>query len=487
MFEKDRDAFSYGVTAVENTFLLEYMPAAKGDYVKVYLWGLMQSARAGEPCGLEETAQALFMTPAEVEAALRYWERRGLVSRMREEPPLYRFYSPLQRAAEGKSAAVRADDDYVAFSESVYALFGDRRKVSPSEIAYVWEWVQDIGLSPEAVLMLLTHCIGQRGVQFSFKRAEPLAVRMKEENAVSPEDAENFLRHDQAVHEGVRRVLARMGKRRAASEDEIALYEKWTGEWGFAPDAVLDACREMTKGDPSFKYLDGILAGVRGRSGARTEEQVRRQLDDEEKSLRLAKEVFGGLADLSPETAIRLYRQFAEMYPHPVLMLAADECRRKKGRRIEDLQALLLSWQGRGLKTEEDVRGFLSAYREANLALREIFEACGQPGQPAEGDRALYRKWREWGMDQPLLLHAAEQARAAQGSKTAYLDKVLEAWHEAGIRDISQAKARPAAKKAGGGAGKKVSAQMYTQRDYTEEELDAVSGDLIEEAKNYRG
>ncbi len=66
----------------------------------------------------------------------------------------------------------------------------------------------------------------------------------------------------------------------------------------------------------------------------------------------------------------------------------------------------------------------------------------------------------------------------------AYLNRVLETWHEAGITDISQVQARksPAApvKK------KTVSAQQYTQRQYTEEELLAVSDDLIEEARKRR-
>ena len=35
--------------------------------------------------------------------------------------------------------------------------------------------------------------------------------------------------------------------------------------------------------------------------------------------------------------------------------------------------------------------------------------------------------------------------------------------------------------------GKSVSATQYTQRDYTEEELDAVTADLIEEAKKFKG
>ena len=42
--------------------------------------------------------------------------------------------------------------------------------------------------------------------------------------------------------------------------------------------AILDACAETTKGDPSFKYLDGILNGIRSRSDARTGDQVKQQL-----------------------------------------------------------------------------------------------------------------------------------------------------------------------------------------------------------------
>ena len=88
-------------------------------------------------------------------------------------------------------------------------------------------------------------------------------------------------------------------------------------------------------------------------------------------------------------------------------------------------------------------------------------------------------------MSRELILFAAEQSRAAQGSKIAYLDKVIEEWHKAGVTELSQAQAmkKPAPKK----AGKTVSAQGYEQRSYTEEELLSVSDDLIEEARKQRG
>ena len=480
MFDWDQEAAAFGVTALENRFITDYLPAAKGDYVKVYLWGLYACAHKRPDDSPEQIAQELGMAPAEVEAALRYWERRALISRVGDKPPQYRFYSPTQRQLS-PGAALGVDGEYVSFAEAVYAAFGDRRKVNPAEIARAWEWVQDVGLTPEAVLMLLQHCIAQRGPHFSFQAAERLAVSMKEAGVAGPDDAESFLQHNQAVHDGARKVLSRMGKRRLPSDDELALYEKWIGPWQFSPQAVLAACRETTSGDPSFKYLDGILSGLRARGEARTETQVQKQLDREKSEKDRAQEVFSRLGG---PAAARQYQALLEIQPHPVLLLAADECRRNH-KNLEDMQLLLESWKRRGLETEEAVQGYIRLRLAQNAALREIFEACGHAARPTDADRALYQKWQGFGYDQELILCAAEQARAAQGSKTAYLDKVLEAWHEAGITDVSQARARK--KPEGKRGGKTVSAQQYAQRQYTEEELLAVSDDLIEEARKQRG
>ena len=152
MFDLDQEALAFGATALENRFITEYMPAAKGEYVKVYLYGLYACAARKEDFSLGEMADALMMAVKDVEAALRYWERRGLVTRLNSDPPAYRFYSPNQRAQA--PAPFMADEDCVSFTEAVYSAFSDRRKLTPSEIALAWEWVQDVGLQPEAVLPL---------------------------------------------------------------------------------------------------------------------------------------------------------------------------------------------------------------------------------------------------------------------------------------------------------------------------------------------
>lgn len=490
MFELDPEARAYGVTAVENRFLADYLPAAKGDYVKVYLWGLYVCACKSADYSLADMADDIEMDQSEIEAALRYWERRGLVTHVSGDPPQYVFYSPSQRQ-QAPADALSVDAQYVAFAESVYAAFGDRRKLKNSEILLAWEWVKDYGLPPEAVLMLLHHCISVERIHFSFrKKAEPLAIRMHETGVRSVEDAESFLQRTLSVHDGAQKVLSRMGKRRLPSDDELALYEKWLTEWHFSAQDILDACAETTGGDPSFKYLDGILSRLHREASGEKAPPLRQRLNREEEEKRCAREVVERLGvGLEIPAALRLYRQCLEMEPHAVILLAADECARtQRSGRAENLLNLLQAWQDRGLVTEEDVRQYLSQVREENLALREMFERCGHEGRPTAADRALYQRWRGWGYDRELLLYAADQARVAQGSKMAYLSKMLDMWHGAGIRELSQARARtPEEKKAAAGGKKTVSAQQYTQRDYTEEELDTVSADLIEEAKQLRG
>ena len=479
MFERDGQAVFFGVTAVENIFLTELMPAAKGDFVKVYLSALFHSGQKDEALSLEDFARELGQTPAEVEAALRYWERRGLVSRISEKPPQYRFYSPTQRNADHMTFQI--DKEYEDFAKTVEKAL-EPRHVTPSEIALAWEWVKDVELPPEAVMVLLNHCKDQKGLHFSFKAAEKLAVRMKEADVKNYDDAESFLQYTKTVHDGVRKVLSRMGKRRLPSDDELALYEKWVTDWKFEPQAILDACKEMTSGDPSFKYLDKILESLQNRSGARTSEQVNKQIEQEQARKDLAQEVFTRLGvRLSGPAAMMEYNALLEIQPHSVLLLAADECRRKNWS-LEDMHSLLERWQSKGYTTEESVHEYLEKRRGLEVLLREVFEACGHRGNPTAADLLLYNKWHNWGYNQEMIRAAAEQARNAEGGKLPYLDKVLETWHAAGITDLSQVQARKAPAKR-----KTVSEQQYTQRQYTEEELLAVSDDLIEEARKYRG
>ncbi len=479
MFDRDPKAEIYGVTCVENLFIRDYLPAAKGDQVKVYLWGLYRSLRPQGTFAMEDAAAELEMEKTEVESALRYWERRGLVTIVSNDPPSYLFHSPMERAREG--GGIQADDSYVDFAESVYAAFGSRRKVRPSEISQAWEWVQDLGLSPEAVLMLINHLITVSGPQFSFRKGESAAAAMRQGGVVNAEDAESYLKNDLNLRKGTEAVLRALGKRgRLASDAEIEMYKKWRDQWKFSHDAILEATRETTHGEPTFAYLDGILSGIRRRTDSRTAAGLEKHLKEEKDEAALAYEVTSALRPaVSRQIAVNLYRDWRRTFPHEVLLSASAECARTGGG-AEEMTRLLSSWEEKGLVTDSAVREHLARFHAAGEELRALFEVCGRQGRITQADRAWYEKWRRAGFGTDMLTLAAQRAHGITGNKIAYMDSILSSWQKNGITSPAQAeKEQPPVR---GRPEKVLNAQKFEQRDYTEEEMRLNSNDILQEA-----
>ena len=123
MFGFDERYAVFDVTPVDNQFILEYLPAAKGDYVKVYLYGLTQCCHPQADMDMTSLSRELGMTEEEVQSAYRYWERKGLVQRISDHPPAYRYINVKQLMFSG--VAAQTDPAYEAFSEALYGLFNN--------------------------------------------------------------------------------------------------------------------------------------------------------------------------------------------------------------------------------------------------------------------------------------------------------------------------------------------------------------------------
>ena len=500
-FVNDPASFLWNATAVSNAFFCEYMPAAPEGYVKVYLYGLMAAREGlGDTIRMvEDLAIALGMAAPEVEKALRYWERCRLMERVRDNPPQYRYLSVPQAALMHQQT--QPDEQYESFAQALYSLFGDKRKLHGGETVLAYEWVEQLGLSPEVVLMLIRHMISTRGVNFSFKEAQKIAGEMSSEKITTLEAAEMMFSRSESAWKGAKKVLSRLGKRRNPSEDEIDLYLKWTVQWGFAPKAVEAACVETTKGDPSFAYLDKILEGIHQRSGgkATTAEKVERFLKGEQDETARVREM---LAAVGQKTAVvdegmrLVYRSLCDQASHEIVILAARQVGKRKGSHsLDQVGELIEAWNNRGLKTEADVEAYLKSVARQNKTLRNLFTLMGKEKTLtcSQANRELLRKWQEdWRVSEPLISLAAAYAQNVD-YPMAYVDKLLTNWREKDITTVSQAqeeheqftqtaarKAEPAASNAKP-AGKRVLAQQYDQRDYDPDEVNGMSAEDIEE------
>ena len=291
----DDSAAGFDVTPVENMFITEYMLRAPGDYVKVYLYGLMQCYHPQERMSLSGMARDLDLTEEEVENAYLYWARNGLVRQVGDNPMRFAYMNLKQiTLTQAQNPGEKLYNR--SFADAVSQILGNRMTES-ADYQKIYDWMDVLELPEEVVLMLLQHEMkkcSRRNGRFSFHIADKTAREWAQRGVRSIEDVEKLVLIDESRKSDLKKLLGRLGQRREPSDDEKALYNKWIDEWGFTPDAVQEACRETTKGVPTMAYLDGILLRQH-QLGRHDIAQMMSGMAKEHSERDFARDVFAGL------------------------------------------------------------------------------------------------------------------------------------------------------------------------------------------------
>ena len=467
MFGFDTKYAMFDVTPVENQFILEYLPAAKGDYVRVYLYGLMRCYHPEENMSLSRMCHELNMTEDQVTAAFRYWERKRLVRRISDQPPRWQYMNSLQTILGGDSGS--DDPEYDEFSSAIYEAFDHVRRLHGSELSECFEWHEDLQLPTEVIIMLLNHMVQVKGKNFRFSDAGKMAVRMADEHVCTVEAAEEYFLRDGQIYKGIREVLKKLGKSYAPSEAQVKLYQKWMSEWHFTHEAILEACELTAKGDPSLGYLDGILNSLRQEAendAQITQESIRRSATRADGLKAVLKELGRGEVN---QPNLKLYEQMASLYSQEVILIAAKECGHS-GKEAADILKLLQAWKEKGLNDLKDIERYVQAFHEQNALIRELHTIWGtDEARIGKADRSLVSKWEtELGFSRELILSAAPYAAEAK-QPMAYLDKILTGYREKGIRTPEEARRDHESVRPGKSTktGRILAAQDFEQRDYS--------------------
>lgn len=484
MFGFDEQYAYYGVTPVDNQFILEYLPNATGDAVRVYLYGLMQCYHPQQTTTLAQMARELFMTEEAILTAYRHWERKGLVRRIADNPPVFRYVSIKQLTMTG--GVVPVDQEYEAFATAVYGLFGNDRRLHGAEMSRCYEWVEEMGLPAETVLYLIREMIAQHGKNVAIKTIERRAALLAEEGVRTVEDAEIVLSRDRAVLDGSRAVLRRFGKRRAPSEDEQAMYRTWHVDWGFSQEDILAACAETVKGEPTFAYLGGILSRLRAQQKTTGVKAALQQEKDAAAPLRALLKVMKLQHVTINEGTLAVYADMRALYPDNIILMAGKECA-KRGADFEGVMTTLKIWKRNGLESIADVTRYMKQVDDQNDFLLMLYEVIGINVKPNAADRRLVKKWlEEYGYDMGFVTQCAAWA-IGKDKPLIYLDVILSRFHEKGISTMEAAQqerenhqqsfaAKQPAQAIPTRGPKVVEQQQYTQREYVDNDdvLDAM-------------
>ena len=478
-FGKFADGASmFSTTPVENLFMLEFMPNAPGDFVSVYLYGLMTSHHPQLSDGIAGVAKALNMDEETVLNACRYWEREGLVVRLSDNPPEFVFHS----CQEALNARPQIEKDYYEnrdFTSSLQNLFGAEMLLHPKEYTMASDWVEVMKLPQDVVLCMVKNELGRtskkRTLQTIFKKLDQTAMELADRNIRTVSAAEEYFDRDEAAAKCARAVLDVFNFRRAPSKPEEKMAAKWLHEWRFTQDAVLEACdKTVASGNPSFKYLDAILSDMRSEDGTVTDAELLRARanagDSEFMQLKAILQEMGQRNPTPTPQDKEIFEGIIQIgFEYEVVLTAARTGRK---RTMEELQTMLIKWAEQGLFTMEAYEQFRQKRALLEQPLLKLFDMVGMERRPRQSDRLLMEKWQNAHSMQMILL-AGELARGTD-TPMRYIDSILTRWQKDGITTPEAAQAgRPARN-----AETNREAGNFAQREYKKE--DFASGFFVE-------
>ncbi len=339
-----------GVTPVQNIFIAEYMQKAPEGYVKAYLYGLMQCYNPA--LAEDEMAFALEMSEQALAEAFLYWQAQGLVSILADDPLRVEYKHPTAVAPLSGGGARR----YAAFNAALQdalrdalAASGKSRVFFPNEMQKIYDWIEVFGLEEAAVILLVRHCLSEKGPRVGLKYMDEKARRWADAGVLTTEDAQRRVQFELEMQSGAQAILRRWRKSRQATEDELALYQKWTKEWGMAEEEILAACAALTAAEkPTFAYLDAVLQNARLAGGSA--EYARRQAAVEDLAANALRRA-GVRRNATVSQRMQVETWVYSWHMSPELVLLAAEYAAGESRPFYAMERIVKGWHEEGVST----------------------------------------------------------------------------------------------------------------------------------------
>jgi DnaD/phage-associated family protein len=474
----------FDVTPVENLFIEEFMLKAPGDFVKIYLYGLMQCYGTNpSDQTIERFASHLGLDIQVVENGFRYWERQGLLRMSVSEDGQFSitYYNVKDLFYNNKMDGNDLLYQYRELNENLQRLF-DSRLLLPEEYLKIYDWLEVLNLPQEVILMMVNFHVRKKGVKLSLNYLDKVAQQWAKDEINTLQKAEDYLSDREQTVQQTAAVLKHLGIRRLASKDELQLYKKWTSTWGFSLDTIFVACEKMTSiQNPNFGYLDKVLAGF-FENGVVSMDQMREFNAAQQSKNAHIKDVLYHLGlrstMITPEHET-LYKKWSRdwQFEHAAILMACTQCVRQTASRspLQACDDLLRQWHSLHLTTQASVTQYLSAQNKFDQEIKACLERAHGLDEFSPAVRPYYKRWIEdWHLPFELVLLAADFSVSAN-KKVPFINKILQSWHNKNIQTVAAAQQDHEQR------FNKKPPEMFSyanQRDYTEDDLADLVQDL---------
>ncbi|MDE7133368.1 MAG: DnaD domain protein [Lachnospiraceae bacterium] len=288
-------------TVISNRFIDEYMEDANDAQLKIYLY-LIRMMSARRSTSISDIADMFNYTEKDVMRALRYWEKKRLLTLEYDDNKtvtgihLMDFAQPASAPAIAPVPSVSAastaplasvvpissklnteeepdEDAYVKPNytlDELKAFKSDeatsrllfvteqylKKTLSPAEVRTILFISDKLGFSEDLIDYLIQYCVDRDKKDLRY--IEKVAISWAQQGITTPKQAARLAgKYDKIVYD----IMKALGKNGTPTHTEASYITRWIKEYGFTADVIYAACERtvLATDKHRLEYADSIL------------------------------------------------------------------------------------------------------------------------------------------------------------------------------------------------------------------------------------
>ena len=458
---------------LDNTFILEYMPHADADAIKVYLLGLeMCFSKDEQKNTIDNMSQILQISIERIIKSFEYWQEIGLIQVIAKDPLEIRYLpieSGLTNIKKYKS------DKFHDFNVMIQSIISGR-EILPNEYNEYYYFLESTNFEPEAFICVVRYCTMIKNDKVRYPYILTVAKSFAEDGLKTVSAVEEKLIELEKSTDNTKEILRALGLKRDPDPEERKLYLKWTKNLGFT-HAVITFVARQCKNDGAIAKLDSLLLKYY-QYKLFTIEDIENFSSTQEKLFILAKDITRAIGvfyqNLDKVIEVYISDWIQKGYEEKTLLQIADYCFKKSIRTLEGMNNVVQKFYKLGLVSLEAISQYNNDLANTDNKISKILETCGLVRNVNSWDRDFYRTWTySWNLPDSMIFLAAEKVKGKE-QPMAYLNKLLSNMYNLKIKTEEEARNYLNSTKLHNSEPQ----QTMITRDYTEQELSALFDNL---------
>ncbi len=424
-FSKDFTANAF--TAVENQFIIKYLPQANGDAVRAYLYGLYlchcKQDFDGETC-----AKLLKISYDQLVDIFAFWEECDLVHILSRKPLLVE-YLPVN-AAVGKPKPVRPEK-YAEFNrELLRQLQRTGKDFKPYEMQRILEFLENNPMEQQAFLLISEYCVRKDGEHLScnhiLNKAKKLCADYKFTYAQVEQELADFNTRDKELG----KLFSLLGIYRKPQDGDYDYLTKWA-DWDMEPGAIYECAKRIKKG--SLASLDLLVSELKEKeicTAATAKEYLSRREELADLVYQVGRKL--SVKIQNPRTYIDEYAEkWLERGYESESLNALAALSFKLGYGFAEMDDLLDGLFAEGIVDRTSVENYCAERNKQLKLLQSVQSLCGVV-KKTRSALDMVSAWQSWNFSDAMILEAAKRSAGA-GTPLPYMNKLLSEWKRTGV------------------------------------------------------